>query len=245
MKDEDLIKKLENVELPGVELPSHQRRLKMALLESGYLRKRQSATVLARVKNKIKGGVDTIMGIFVSRRPVWQTVLASAMAIALITGLSITLPSLFGQSDEALAAEIAQNSPEVIAALGGEDISTVEVLETKDGMATVKVGGTLGTIITVEVDLLTKIATQVIVGPQLTDEEKEKALNILNADPEVQALFAQGAVIHALLPIEFTLIAITGEEVTETWAQAWINLGDKQYGAQVDLVRGRVVSLSD
>jgi len=246
MKDKDLIKKLENVELPEVELPSHQRRLKMALLESGYLRKRQSATVSERVKNRIKGGIDTIMGIFVSRRPVWQTVLASALAIVLIAALYITLPSLFGQSDKALAAEIAQNSSEVLAALGGEDISEVEVLEIKDDIATVKVGGTLGTIITVEVDLLAKIVTEVIGGPQLTDEEKETALNILNADPGVQALFAQGAVIHALLPIEIHLIAAeTGEEVTETWAQAWINLGDKQYGAQVDLIRGRVVSLSD
>ncbi len=245
MKDKDLIKKLENVELPEVELPSHQRRLKMALLESGYLRTRQSATVLDRIKNRIKGGIDTIMGIFVSRRPVWQTVLVSAMAIALIAGLSITLPSLFGQSDTALAAEIAQNSPEVMAALGSEGISEVEVLEIKDGMATIRVGGTMGTIITVEVDLLTKVVTEVFGGPQLTDEEKETALNILSADPRVQVLFAQGAVIHVLLPIEFTLIAVSGEEVTETWAQAWINLGDKQYGAKVDLIRGRVVSLSD
>jgi len=246
MKDKDLIKKLENVELPEVELPSHQRRLKMALLESGYLRKRQSATVLERVINKIRGGIDTIMGIFVSRRPVWQAVLASVLAIALITALSITLPSLFGQSDKALAAEITQNSSEVLAALGGDEISEVDVIEIKDGMATVIVHGTLGITVTVEVDLLTEIVTEVIGGPQLTDEEKEKALDILNADPRVQALFAQGAVIHSLLPIELTLIAAeTGEEVTETWAQAWINLGDKQYGAQVDLIRERVVSLSD
>ena len=33
--------------------------------------------------------------------------------------------------------------------------------------------------------------------------------------------------------------------MTETWAQVWINVGDKQYGAQVDLVRNKVENLSD
>jgi hypothetical protein len=103
----------------------------------------------------------------------------------------------------------------------------------------------LGITVTVEVDLLTEIVTEVIGGPQLTDEEKEKALSILHSDPRIQALFDNGAVIQALLPIEVQLTSITGEEVTEIWAQAWINLGDKQYGAQVDLIQERVVSLSD
>jgi hypothetical protein len=228
MKDKDLIKKLENVELPEVEILSHQRRLKMALLESGYLKKRQSATVSELLKARVKGGIKNMYSILVSRRPIWQTVLASALVITLIAALSITLPSLFGQSDTALAAEIAQNSPEVIAALGGDIVH-----------------GTLGITVTVEVDLLTEIVTEVIGGPQLTDEEKEKALSILHSDPRIQALFDNGAVIQALLPIEVQLTSITGEEVTEIWAQAWINLGDKQYGAQVDLIQERVVSLSD
>jgi hypothetical protein len=245
MKDKDLIKKLENVELPEVEILSHQRRLKMALLESGYLKKRQSATVSELLKARVKGGIKNMYSILVSRRPIWQTVLASALVITLIAALSITLPSLFGQSDTALAAEIAQNSPEVIAALGGDEISEVDVIEINNGMATVIVHGTLGITVTVEVDLLTEIVTEVIGGPQLTDEEKEKALSILHSDPRIQALFDNGAVIQALLPIEVQLTSITGEEVTEIWAQAWINLGDKQYGAQVDLIQERVVSLSD
>jgi hypothetical protein len=212
------------------------------------LRVEMGNTGLERVKNRIKRGIDTTMGVFVSRRPVWQTVLASALAIALITGLSITLPSLFGQSDKTLAVEIAQNSPEVIAALGGDEISEVDVIEIKEGMATVTVHGTLGFTVTVEIDLLAEIVTEVIDGPQLTDEEKEKALNILNADLGVQALFEQGAVIYALLPIEILATREeTGEieEVMETWAQAWINLGEKQYRARVDLIRGRVVNLSE
>jgi hypothetical protein len=35
------------------------------------------------------------------------------------------------------------------------------------------------------------------------------------------------------------------EEITETWAQMWINLGNRQWGVQVDLIRGKVVSVTD
>lgn len=40
MKHEDLIKKLENLETPGIELPGHKHALKMALLNSGRFRRR-------------------------------------------------------------------------------------------------------------------------------------------------------------------------------------------------------------
>ncbi len=40
MNKNNLIKKLENLDLSGVELPSHQRRLKKVLLDSGYFKKR-------------------------------------------------------------------------------------------------------------------------------------------------------------------------------------------------------------
>ena len=36
MKQEELIKKLENVDLPEIEVQSHRRRLRMALLQSQY-----------------------------------------------------------------------------------------------------------------------------------------------------------------------------------------------------------------
>ncbi len=35
------------------------------------------------------------------------------------------------------------------------------------------------------------------------------------------------------------------EDVTETWAQVWIKLEGKEWGALVDLVRGKVESLTD
>ena len=249
MKEEELIKKLESTELPEIELQSHRRRLKMALLDADYLKKRRGVSIMELAKSKLRGSTDIAARGLTSPRPVWKTALASVLAIALIVGLAIGLPSLMGQSPEVLAAEIAQNSPEVIAALGGDEVETVKVLNIKDNMAKVIVEGKMGGIVTAFVSLLSKEVTEVV-GPQLTDEEKEKALDIVNADSRVRELLDRGAVIDLVLPMYVHASGInqeTGEieEITETWAQVWINLGDKKWGAQVDLIRGNVVSLTD
>jgi len=117
-------------------------------------------------------------------------------------------------------------------------------------MATVIVEGKMGGIVNVLVDLYTKVVTQAVCGPQLTDGEKEKALNIVTADPRVQELLDRGAVIDLVLPMYVTFSGVnqeTGEieEITETWAQMWINLGNRQWGVQVDLIRGKVVNLTE
>ena len=186
----------------------------------------------------------------VSPRPVWKIALITTAAIVLAFGLALGLPSLIGQSPELLAAEIAQNSPDVIAALGGDEIETLKILNIKDNMATVIVEGKMGGIVNALVDLHTKVVTQAVGGPQLTDEEKEKALDIVNADPRVQELLNRGAVIDLVLPMYVNFSRVnqeTGEteEITETWAQMWINLGNRQWGVQVDLIRGKLVSMTD
>ena len=190
-----------------------------------------------------------MLKVLVSPRPVWKTALVTTLVIVLAVGLTIGLPSLIGQSPEVVAAEIAQNSPDVIAALGGDEVETVTVLNIEDNMATVIVEGKMGGIVNALVDLHTKIVTQAVSGPQLTDEEKEKALDIVNADSKVRELLDKGAVIDLVLPMYVTFSRVnqeTGkiEEITETWAQMWINLGNTQWGVQVDLIRGKVVSLT-
>ena len=135
MKEEELIKKLENAKVPDIKLESHQRRLKMALLDAGYLNRQPRVTILGLAKSKIKGGIDIIMRGLVSRQPVWKTALASVLAIALVIGLTIALPSLSGQSSEALAAEIAEDSPQIRAALGDGEVQAVKIIKIVDGKA--------------------------------------------------------------------------------------------------------------
>ncbi len=89
-----------------------------------------------------------------------------------------------------------------------------------------------------------------ISGPQLTAAEQKQARDILLADSRIQEILAQGAAIDTILPIYVeaeTLNPVTGgtEIVRETWAQAWIVRGSQDWGVQVDLVRGQVVSITE
>jgi hypothetical protein len=89
-----------------------------------------------------------------------------------------------------------------------------------------------------------------ISGPQLTAEEQGKAMTILMADSRVVQLLAQGAVIDKILHIQVEAQSLNPETgkveiVRETWAQAWIVLDNKDFGVQVDLVRGQIVSITE
>ncbi|MDY7018922.1 MAG: anti-sigma factor [Chloroflexota bacterium] len=206
-------------------------------------------TIFSLAKSKIKGGLDMLRRLFLWR-PVWKPALVSALALALIIGFALFVPSPFGPSPEVLAADIAQNSPEVRAALGGDEVETLKVVNIKHDIATVIVEGKMGGIVTAFINLHTKAVTKAVGGPQLTDEEKENALSIVKADPRVRELLDKGAIIDMILPMYVHASGInqeTGEieEISETWAQVWINLGDKQWGAQVDLIRGKVVTLTE
>ena len=201
MKEEELIKKLESVELPEIELQSHQRQLRMALLNAGYLQRQREVAILELAKSKVKGGIDMIRSL-VSRQPIWKTAVIGVLALALITGLAIALPALTGQSAEALAADIAKNSPQIQAALGDGEVQVVKVIKIVDGKGTVIAKGEIG-IVTAEVDLKTKEITkvEVVPMPQLTEEEKEAAINVARADPRVQEILDQGAFIHNVHPM--------------------------------------------
>ena len=246
MKEEELIKKLENAELPRIKLQSHQRRLRMALLAAGYLKRQRRSTILGLAKSKIKGGKEIMIRGLVSRQPVWKPVLASALTIALIIGLTIVLPSLNGQSSEALAAEIAENSPQVKAALGDEEVQVVKVITIIDDKGTVICQGELG-IITAEVDLKTK-EVEIVLMPELTEAEKEEAINIAKADPRVKELLDQGASIGEVFPI-YAFGTMTNletgetEELSETMTLVRIELGERSWAAHIDLTEGKVVRL--
>ena len=89
--------------------------------------------------------------------------------------------------------------------------------------------------------------SKTISGPQLTAEEQQKAKDILVADPRVKDILAQGAVIDKILPIQVTAEVSTlngSETIKETWAQAWLVRGSQDWGVQIDLVRGQVVSIT-
>ncbi|MBA7715349.1 hypothetical protein ES703_124390 [subsurface metagenome] len=244
MKEEELIKKLENVELPRIELQSHRRWLRMALFNAGYLKRQQRASIWGLAK--LKGVKDIVTRSLVLRQPVWQTAIVGVLAIALIAGLAIALPSLTRQSPEALAADIACNSPEVQAALGGEEV-TVKVIKLVDDKGTVLCIGGLGTV-TAEVDLDKKVVTEVVLMPELTGTDEQRAIDIARADPRVKELLDKGAMIGKVSPMYFfgtRMDVETGEtrEFSETLVRVEIEWIEKNYAAEVDLDAGKVIRL--
>jgi len=115
MKDEELIKKLENTALPGIEVQSHRSRLRMALLQSEYFKEQPEVGVFGQVSSTMKRGVDVLRGL-ISWRPVWKPALVSTLAIALIVGSALFVPSLVSPSTGTLTGTlppgIAKNSGE-------------------------------------------------------------------------------------------------------------------------------------
>ena len=203
-------------------------------------------TIWGVAKSRFEGVKDVMTRSLVLRQPVWRTALAGVLAIALIAGLAIALPSLTRQSSEALAADIAQNSPEVWAALGGEEV-TVKVIKLVDGKGTVLCIGELG-IVTAEVDLKTKGVTEVVLMPELTGADEQRAIDIAKADPRVKELLDKGASIGRVSPIysfgtRMNVEIGQTEEFSETIARVAIELGEKNWAAEVDLAEGRVVRL--
>lgn len=244
MNEEELIKELKSIDLPKIEIQSHRRRLRMALLNSEYFKEEQRVGIFNQAKSKLKEGVETVKGLL-SWRPVWKPALVSALAIALIVGSALFVPSLFGPSPEVLAAEIAQNSPEVQELLG-DDWVTVRKVQLVDGVGHVVCEASIGTFALADVDLEKKEVTKVerIKMPELTEEEKDKAIEIAKADPAVQELLDKGASIDKVFPM-FGMISISeknGEmkiETSVTVAVA-VTLDDVKWIVHVDLDEGKV-----
>jgi hypothetical protein len=65
MNKDDLIKKLENLDFPEVELQSHQRRLKTALLNSGYWKGERTTMSLLKKQIVPVGGIIALAAIIV------------------------------------------------------------------------------------------------------------------------------------------------------------------------------------
>ena len=86
MKKEELEKKLENINLPQIEIQSHKQRLKMALLDSGYFKEK---IIMSWTKKLVSVGV--------------------ALALIIVLGVTVVNPKIM----EARAMEIAKNDPQI------------------------------------------------------------------------------------------------------------------------------------
>jgi hypothetical protein len=244
MKEEDLIKKLENIELPDIKLQSHQRRLRKALLDADYLKKRQGIIILKLAKSKLIGVKDTMIRGLISRQPVWKTATVSILALALVLGLSLTISALTTESVYAQASEIVRNSQEVQTALGGGEVEVVRI-DLRDAAGKVIAKGEAGAVLA-EVDLNSNMVTGVVTI--MVDEQI--AIDIAKADPGVKELLDLGATIDEVKTMyvcgEMGNVA-TGEidNFSETRVMVEIKGNEKSYTAHIDLAEGKVTRLTE
>lgn len=272
MKEEELIKKLEGVELPRTQLDSHRRRLRMEVLNAGHLLNEQpEATPLARARSRVSRGMDTMRRGLVARQPVWKTAAVCIATVALITGLAIALPLLTGQPPEVLAAHIARNSSEVRSAVVGTPVVGVdpitqdsvvvqllaaEVIDEEGDNVRVLVKGDWGRYAVADVNLEAREVTRVYTFPEFSDEEKARALEIARADPGVQELLDQGGRIVGVIALpagdagamSFTLDQEAGDIALEGGAvlpSAVMMLDNQTWLAVVNLDEGEVVRMLD
>jgi len=229
MKQDDLIKKLENIEIPEIEIQSHKQRLKMALL-----------TRLNFAKQNF-GGQDS--GYFWNKIMLKKLVPAGvALALILVVGFSVIQPKL----QIARAMEIAKNDPQIQQLMKDYGVEIREV-KLQDGKAYVLLAlpedklppelekralrdeetgvrgpGQMfmsyqnvetGEVIefsgsVAEIDLKAKKVeklelvegTKIDITP-LTEEEKVRAIEIAKSDPKIKEMLPPDAEVKAVKPL--------------------------------------------
>lgn len=191
MKQEDLIKKLEELKTPNIEIQSHQQELKRALLNSGYFKEKPSMLWTKKI--------------------VPATI---ALVLIVVLGLTVVNPRL----QQAKAAEIAKNDPRIKELIQEYGIEIQEV-KLQDGKAYVlltfpeerlltdKLAPTYGVVSSqagetifftgsvAEVDLKQKKVAKIellteksISLSPLTQAEQSRAIEILQTEPAIQQL---------------------------------------------------------
>ena len=175
-------------------------------------------------KSKLRSGVNVVKRGLVSQQPAWKPALAGALVVALIIGIALILPPHLGQPQEVLAAEIAQDDPQVQELLPeGIAAGITKVVKPQEaGIFHVvflipgeSIWGEEGEGEVIVVNALVNVHERKVIGLRairtvgipimpLSPAEKGKAIKIAKADTEVQEILASGAEIHRVIPFPFS-----------------------------------------
>jgi len=251
MEEKDLIKKLENIKVPEIEIKGHKKELKVALLNSDYFQKRDIFQVFKKS----------------------LAVLVPVLALLLLLGFNIIEPKLA----EANALRLAMNNPEIKRLMeeknmvlsevkisgekayvllkpqekvesGQEKDSSIKIEKAKEN----EIEDIEGAII--EISLEQKEVTKIDpieweeVAP-LDDNEKEKAKEIAKENEILRDFIPKEARLEKIkssLPSKINLIAeddkakVIPQHNTEKIAKIHYTLEGKEWVVKVDLVKKKV-----
>jgi hypothetical protein len=192
--------------------------------------------------------LDTIRN-FVENPPVvrylsWKTGLIALLVISITVILAVTAPLIVGPDSEVLAIDVALNSQEVQTALGGRLVDEAEVAATLDAEQDVFISIRVSDdcLLIVEVNPGTKEVIQ-LQQIELTDEIKQKAIDISMTDPRVRDLFEQGASVSSFFLTYYIEIvddigsdgAVYKEGSVEFGVIIKISLYEDEYVASINL----------
>ena len=186
-------------------------------------REQPKVTVFNVAKSKLGRGANMVRGGLVSRQPVWKSVLVGALVLTLIAGLALIVPSRIGQSQEVLAAEIAQNDPQVQELIPGETaVRITRIVKPREaGIFHVlflilgeSIWGEEGEGEVIMVDAMVNVRERKVIVLRairskeapitpLSVAEKEKAIEVAKADSRVQEILDSGAEIRRVMSLPF------------------------------------------
>jgi len=186
----------------------------------------------------------------------WVRPVTAAAAIVAVIAILLVAQPWDIEFPEAMAASIVRNSPEVQAALNGEEIKEVEVttkVVDDEGNVLMMLVRTEERAVAARVNLDTKQVTEIVrvEVPDFQLGDEQKAIDIARADPRVQELLAQGGVIGEVhLGRSIDIREIIGPDGTTSkegtvipTALLTIELDGKHWNIAVDPHEGKVLSI--
>jgi hypothetical protein len=251
MKDEEFVKKLENIELPYVEIESHRKGLKAVLMASAYPRENRYKKLFRGVKETMLKGLRT-------PQPLWKSLLLGAIAVAVIAGLLWSMQSLPGQQNNTvLAADTLIFSPEFNKTYNANyDYENYDIIEfTFEGEVLAGVsknnGGNRTLTVELEEGKLSLLEIESM-GEVFRDEsDRQRSIDIAAADAGVKEMILQGAIIKKAMMQLTPLSAKTDEDstpllyrATKNRALVLLERGDEHWTVNVDMLKGAVIEIN-
>lgn len=209
MHIDELIKRLENLDVPDIPIESHRRELREALLAAASVRGLQRENTFW---DNLKLRFDSFSRLL--QQPAWKFGATSLAVIVITLSVALGLQITGNVSPVVLASNIALNSPELPPLIDGNGEIRVLNVNVTGRTARVICGRDIGSIVEAEIDLSTRkvTRTQRLEGffmPELTEPLKADAINIAMTDPRVKRLVSEGGSVRKVLPSLSSLAGVS------------------------------------
>jgi len=245
MEEENLIKKLEETSLPEIEIPSHKRKLKQILLDK-YFREKRNWEVFNVLRKVVPvGAIAIVLIILIS-----YSLISPQYSLAKARGIAMRDPRIKELIERGAVIKdvkiLKDKAYVLVQPLAGTEMETEEI---KTGLKTEE--GFLGAL--AEIDLKEKKVSRIekLTPPSspLAEEEKEKAKEIAENNPEIRRIVPKEAEIMEIIPVPFSQlrlikeknsVRVVPEQIEEKRVRIIYELNKNQWEGEIDLIEEKV-----